>query len=183
MFVHFVDVGETHIIYSEKESYDVRELADFLNSCGISCDIDQYYSHKDILDWGLWNQQKIIKCAKDGGFVLLICSSTMCEQLSKPDKSLRIQMKPGHIDSLSLNSLIKEEATTHCIIPVCLENLQAESIPKSLTGRSSYSISIFKLKQYKDPNHILSLPEFESLRCLVNKLRRQPEAEKPTVAS
>ena len=99
-------------------------LSDFLNSCGIHCDIDQYNSHENILDWGLWNQQKIMKCAKGGGFVLLICSSMMCEQLSKSDECSRIQMKPGHIERLSLNSLIKGEATAHCIIPVCLENLQ-----------------------------------------------------------
>ena len=158
------------------------ELADFLHSCGISCDIDQYHSHENILDWKLWHQQKITDCAKDGGFVLLICSATMCEQLSKHDQCLRIQMKFGHIDSLSLNGLITEEPTAKCIIPVCL-NLQVENIPICLAGRSSYSISISKLKQYKDPNYILSLSEFESLRHLVSKLSKQPEAEKPPVAS
>ena len=122
-------------------------------------------------------------CAKDDEFVLLICSSTMCEQLSKPDKSVRIQMKPGHIDSLSLNSLIKGEATAHCIIPVCLEYLQMENIPKSLTERACYFLSISKLRQYEDPNYILSLPEFESLQRLVFKLKKQPDTDRPPVAS
>ena len=160
------------------------ELAGFLHSCGISCDIDQYHSHENILDWNLWHQQKITECAKGGGFVLLTCSATMCKQLSEPDKCFRIQMKSGHIDSLSLNGLLTEESTTKCIIPVCLENLQL-NIPKCLTGRKSYSISISKLKEieFEDPNYILSLSEFESLRHLVYKLSKQPEAEKPPVAS
>ena len=124
-----------------------------------------------------------MKCAKDGGFVLLICSFRMCEQLSKSDECSRIQMKPGHIDSLSLNSLIKGEETVHCIIPVCLENLQMENIPKSLTERACYFLSISKLKQYEDPSYILSLPEFESLQRLVFRLKKQPDADRPLVAS
>ena len=159
------------------------ELAGFLTSCGIPCDMDQYHSNENILDWGLWNILRIKECAKDDTFVLLICSSTMCEQLSKPDKSIRIQMKSGHIDSLSLNSLIKGEETAHCIIPVCLENSQKENIPISLTARACYFLSISKLRQYKDPSYILSLPEFESLQCLVFRLRKQPAADRPPVAS
>ena len=181
--VPFVAIPETYIIYSEKESDDVLELAGFLRSYGIPCDIDRYHSHENILDWGLWNQQKITECAKCGGFVLLICSSMMCEQLSKSDKSARIQMKSGHIDSLSLNSLIKGEETAHCIIPVCLENLQMENIPKSLTERSRYFLSFSKLRQYEDLSSILSLPEFESLQQLVLRLRKQPDADRPPVAS
>lgn len=185
--VPFVAIPETYIIYSEKESDDVLELADFLRICGIPCDIDQYHSqyhsHENILDWGLWNERKIMNCAKDGGFVLLVCSSTICEQLNKPDKSSRIQMKLGHIDSLSLNSLIKGEATAHCIIPVCLENLQMKNIPKSLTERACYFLSISILRQYEDPSYILSLPEFESLQRLVFRLKKQPDADRPPVAS
>ena len=127
-----------------------------------------------------------MKCAKGGGFVLLICSSMMCEQLSKSDECSRIQMKPGHIDSLSLNSLIKGEATAHCIIPVCLENLQMENVPKSLTERACYFLSICKLKQFdpnEDPNYILGLSEFESLQRLVFRLKKQPDADRPPVAS
>ena len=159
------------------------ELAYFLNSCGILCDIDQYHSHENILDWNLWHQQKITECAKNGGFMLLICSAGMHECLRKSDHCLRIKMKFGHIDSLWLDSLITDESTTKCIIPVCLENLQVENIPICLADRLCYPISISKLKQYTDPNYVLNLSEFESLRRLVYRLSKQPEGGKPPVAS
>lgn len=175
----------THIIYSEEDSDDVHLLSDFLNSCGVPCDIDQYHTQENILNWGVWNQQKIENNAdlSVGGFVLLVCSHRMYEQLSQPNKSSRIQMKPGHIDSLTLNSLITGPSTTHCIIPVCLEGIEMKNIPKCLTERSRYSLSLSKLKQFDsnmDRNLILSAPGLESLQDLVYKLRGIPEAERPS---
>ena len=162
--------------------YDLSEL---LRACGIPCDIDQYHSHENIPEWGNWNQEKIVECAEGGGFVLLVCSAKLHEELSKSDGS-RVQMKFGHIDSLSLNGLIKEKPTTSCIIPVCLKDLQRENIPKCLTGRSCYHLSLDKLDKLDsdvDPEMILSLPHFESLRSLVYRLKKIPEVEKSSVAS
>ena len=175
-------VGTTHIIYSEEDSDDVHGLSDLLHAYGIKCDTDQYHSHENILDWGIWCEKKIKECAKGDSFVLLICSAKMHAQLSKNESS-RIQMKCGHIDSLSLNSLIKEEPTTSCIIPVCLKDLQMENIPKCLTARSHYHLSLDKLDSDVDPEMILSLPQFKLLRSLVYRLKKQPEVERSSVAS
>ena len=184
-FYFTATAGTTHIIYSEEDSDYVYDLSELLRACGIPCDIDQYHSHENIVDWGIWHQERIIECAKGNGFVLLVCSAKMYEQLNKNESS-QIQMKCGHIDSLSLNSLIKEEKTTYCIIPVCLKDLQKDNISKCLTGRSCYHLSLDKLDKLDpgvDPEMILRLPHFESLRSLVYRLKKQPEVEKSPVAS
>lgn len=185
----FCTTAPTLVIYSKEDSEDVLLLSDFLRKyCGIPCDIDQYNSQEKILDWGGWVEKKVTEYAHPSvdGFVLLVCSYRMYEQLSKHDKSSRIQMEPGHISSLALNSLIKDQQTTHCFIPVCLEDLQMENIPKSLSGRSCYSLSLSKLKKVnpqEEASIILSTPGLELLQSLVYRLRREPEVEKPPVAS
>ena len=168
----------TYIIYSKEHNDDVLELSHFLTKlCGVPCDIDQYHTLDNISQWGVWTENKIKELAKHSGFVLLICSPEMYQQLSEPGCS-RIQMKAGHIDTLTLNNLIRDPVTTHCIIPVCLEELNKETVPCSLRGRTNYFLSFSKLMQV-DPNadikSILAMSEFESLRSLVYKLRGEAD--------
>ena len=101
---------------------------------------------------------------------------------SEPEpRSSRIQMKAGHIDNLTLNNLIRDPAITHRIIPVCLEKLSMEFVPCSLRERTIYTISLSMLFQV-DPNtnveSILDIPELESLRSLVFRLRGESEISK-----
>jgi len=178
-------VGPTYIIYSEEDSGAVLDLSDFLHDFGVTCDIDQYHTNDRISDWGVWNENMVKKHAESKGFVLLVCSHQMYQQLSKSDKCSRIQMKPGHIDTLALNSLIKDEDTTDCIIPVCLEEENIKIVPGSLRGRSIYSLSISTLmKQLNsqiDINHILDTPGLKLLQSLVYKLSGIPENDKQPV--
>ena len=178
-------MGPTYIIYSKEHSDDVLELSNFLrNHCGISCDIDQYHMNEKISHWGVWKENRIKELAKYNGFVLLVCSSKMYQQLSNP-KSSQVEMKAGHIDTLTLNNLITDPATTDCIIPVCLEKLNKEIVPCSLRGRTIYSLSFSTLTQ-ADPNadfgSILDTPELESLRSLVYILKGEVEISRPPLA-
>ena len=175
-------MGSTYIIYSEEDSNAVLDLSDFLrNYCGVSCDIDQYHTNENITQWGVWNEDKVKKHAESNGFVLLVCSPKMYQQLSKPDVCSRIQMKPGHIDTLALNNLIKDQSTTHCIIPVCLEKKDMKIVPSSLRERTIYSLSFGTLKvdPQTDIDRILDMPELESLRSLVYRLNGIRENDKP----
>ena len=156
----------------------MQDLSEFLLGCGISCDMDQYHTEKNISDWVVWNVNNIRECAKRNGFVLLICSSVMYEQLNQPDISL-IQMKAGFIDNLALNSLIRDASISHCVIPVCLEKLNMEIVPTSLQGKTIYALSFSKVNPDVDFNSTLNTPGLESLRSLVYKLRGEPEIYKP----
>lgn len=177
-------VGPTCIIYSEEHSDVVLELSDFLrNHCGVDCDIDQYHTRENITQWAVWHEDKIKKHARCNGFVLLVCSSKMYQQLNNPSKSSQIQMKPGHIGTLALNSLISEEETTPCIIPVCDGSLEKSNmvVPSSLRGRTIYCLSFSTLKQVNpedDVEHILNTPGLESLRSLVFRLKGESEIVK-----
>ena len=160
------------------------ELSNFLRGrCGIPCEIDHYFKNDNIPDWGAWNERKITTLAESNGYVLLICSPIMYQQLSQPYVS-QIEMEAGHINSSALNNLIKGPATTHCVIPVCLEELSKEIVPISLCHRTIYHLSFSTLIQV-DPNTnveaILSIPELESLRSLVFRLRGEKEVIKPSL--
>ena len=178
-------VGPTYIIYSEEHSDDALELSNFLRIlCGISCEIDQYYMNESIVDWGVWNEKNIKKCAKENGFVLVICSSVMFEHLSDPEVNPCIKMKAGYINTLALNALIRDATVTRCIIPVCLDKTSTETVPSSLRGRTIYSLSCSELMQAdpsSDINTILDASKFESLRSLVFRLRGEAEVNKPTL--
>ena len=178
-------VGPTYIIYSKEHSDAVLELSNFLREpCGINCDIDQYHMNDNIADWGVWNENNIKQYAKDNGFVLLICSSTMLKHLSNPDIYPCIQMGAGYINTLALNALIRDATVTRCIIPVCFDKTSIKTIPSSLRGRTSYSLPYNKLMQIDpstDINTILNKPELGSLRSLVFRLRGEPEVNKPPV--
>lgn len=181
----FCTVGSTFIIYSNEHSDAVLYLSDFLRSgCGIYCDIDQYHMNENITQWGVWTENQIKNHAKLNGFVLLICSYKMFRQLSEAGVSSQIQMKAGHIDTLTLNNVIREQATTQCIIPVCLEKLNKEVVPSSLRERIIYNISFSTLMQVSkeaDVKSILCMPELESLRSLVFRLSGKVEVDKPPV--
>ena len=179
-------VGPTHIIYSKEHDDDALNLSNFLREiCGISCDIDQYHMSESIVDWGMWNESKIKECAKNNGFVLLICSSVMFKQLSHSDVSSCIEMKAGYMNSLALNALITDATVTRCIIPVCFDKTSTEIVPSSLRGRTIYSLPYNELIQV-DPstniNAILNKSEFKSLRSLVFKLRGESEVNKPPLS-
>lgn len=171
-----------YIVYSKEHSDAVLEVSNFLrNCCGIPCEIDQYCKDKSIPNWESWNEHKITTLAKCNGYVLLLCSPTMYQQLSQPDVSV-IQMKDGHINNLALNNLIKGQATTHCVIPVCLEELNKDIVPISLRDRTVYHLSFSTLMQVDlntNVEAILEIPQLESLRSLVFKLSGEKEVIKP----
>ena len=158
------------------------ELSNFLRDrCGIHCEIDQYHMNDNIVSWGVWNEERIKELAKCNGYVLLICSPTMYQQLSHPGVS-RIEMRAGHIDSLALNNLIRDQATTHCVIPVCLEELNRKIVPVCLCERKIYSISYSTLMQVNsnaDVESILEISELESLKSLVYRLKGLKEFLEP----
>lgn len=177
----------TYIVYSKDDDpcdY-IRELSEFLNRCGVDCDIDQYHASENILDWGGWNEEVIKDRASRNGYILLVCSQKLHQQLRNPSTSLTIKMKAGHISNLALNALIKDENITNHIIPVFLEQYRRELVPSCLVGRSCYSICITKLLElaniHGNLETILNTPELESLRSLVCRLRGEPEVVKPPV--
>ena len=178
-------VGPTFIIYSKEQSKAALELSNFLRVlCGINCEIDQYHTSEPIADWGVWNEYFIKKCVEKNGFVLLICSSIMLKHLSNPDVYPCIQMGAGYINTLSLNALIRDANVTRYIIPVCFDKTSTETVPSSLRGRTSYSLSYNKLMQIDpstDINTTLNKPGLESLRSLVFRLRGEPEVNKPPI--
>ena len=157
-------------------------MSNFLrHCCRIPCEIDQYYKDKNILNWDLWNEHKITTLAEFNGYVLLLCSPTMYQQLSQPSVSV-IQMNDGHINNLALNNLIKGQTTTHCVIPVCLEELNKDIVPISLRDRTVYHLSfstLMRVDRNTNVEAILEIPQLESLKSLVFKLSGEKEVIKP----
>ena len=185
-FILYISVPHpTCIVYSKDDdpSNHVCDLSDFLNHCGVDCDIDQYHASENILDWGGWVETMIKSRASRNGYVLLVCSPRLHQKLSNPSSSLKIEMKAGHITNLTLNTLIKDEIITYHIIPIFLEQDKKEYIPTCLAGRICYSVCITKLLELS--NHsgsieaVLNAPELESLRDLVCRLRGEPVVVKP----
>ena len=172
------------IVYSKDDDpfNHVRDLSDFLNLCGVDCDIDQYHTNENILDWGSWTEELIKNQAARRGYVLLVCSPKLHQQLTNVASSLRtIEMKAGHISNLTLNTLIKDEKITNYIIPVALEQCRKELIPTCLAGRLCYSANITKVpNDFPSIDAVLSTPELESLRSLVHRLRDEPEVVRPS---
>lgn len=138
---------------------------------------------ENISQWEVWTEHMIREHARANGFVLLICSSEIFRQLSDPNKISQIQMCPSHIGTLALNNLIREEATTHCIIPVCPEVLNEEIVPISLRGRNIYHISFSTLMNVETDHvqTILGMPQLESLRSLVFRLMGESEVYRPPI--
>jgi len=179
-----------YIVYSIEDSEDVQILSDFLRDrCGIDCNIDQYYATENVVDWALWNERAIKNCALSNGSVLLVCSPVMFSRYDSKN-SVRIQMRFGHIDNLTLRSLIKENNINQQVIPVLLDKYHIQQmpsdycIPNNLKERSHYLISISELLEV-DPNAdadtILDTPGLHSLRSLVFALRGIPEVDKPFI--
>ena len=175
----------TCIVYAKDDDPHnyVLDLSDFLNHCGVDCDIDQYHANENILDWGGWNETVIKNRASRNGYVLLVCSPKLHQQLSYSASSSNIGMKSGHINNLTLNTLIKDTNITHHIIPIFLEQSSKKFIPTCLAGRSCYLICITKLLELLSRgiaiNDALNVRELESLRSLVCLLRGEPEVVKP----
>ena len=90
-------------------------------------------------------------------------------------------MKPGFIDTPTLNNLITGLATIDCIIPVCLEQLNKEVVPISLHEKYIYSLSFSKIDPRMDPRFILDIPGLEDLRSLVYVLRGEHEIDMPSI--
>ena len=176
-------MGPTYIIYSKEHSNAALKLSDFLRTrCGIICKIDQYYNNENIQQWGVWNENSIKAIVNSNGFVLLICSSIMFQQLSE-EGSLSIQMDPGHINTLTLKTLIRDQSITDCIIPVCVEGLDQEIVPIGLRGRTIYNLScsstLKKVESDTDVEAILTMPWSVSLQRLVCTLKVEPEVITP----
>ena len=184
-FLIFSVVHPTFIVYSKDDDphNHVCDLSDFLNHCGVDCDIDQYHTNENILDWGGWSEGVIKDRAARNGYVLLVCSPKLYQQLSNVSSSVRIEMKAGHISNMTLNALIKDEKITHHIIPVFLEQHRKEFILTCLGGRLCYSINITKIIELSSHGRgiddILNTPGLEWFRSLVLRLRGEPDAVKP----
>ena len=164
----------------------MKDLSDFLTYCGVDCDIDQYHTTENVLDWGLWNEEQIRKCAHMNGYVLLVCSLRLYQQLCDARNSSRIEMRAGHLTNLTLNSLIKDSIITQRVIPVFLEQQRMECVPTCVAERTCYALNWSRVMNC-DPNAeasvILNTPGLESLRSLVCRLRDEPENVKPEVAT
>jgi len=175
----------TCIVYAKDDDPHnyVLDLSDFLNHCGVDCDIDQYHASENILNWEEWNKTVIKSRASRNGYVLLVCSPMLHQQLSSLTNSLQIKMKAGHISNLTLNTLIKDTNITHHIIPIFLEQSSKKFIPTCLAGKSCYSICITKLLELLSRgvaiNDALNVPELESLRNLVCLLRGELVVKPP----
>ena len=162
-------------------------MSDFLNHCGVDCDIDQYHASDTILDWGGWVERMIKNRAARNGYMLLVCSPTLHHKLSNTVAGSKIDMKAGHISNLTLNTLIKDENITNHVIPIFLEQYRKEFVPTCLLGRSCYSICFTKLLELSSRSAgidaVLNAPELESLRGLVYRLRGEQEVIKPVIPS
>lgn len=170
-------------MYSKEDKDEVLNLSDFLRSCRIDCEIDQYHTNKLILDWGQWIEKNIRRCAQEG-FVLLVCSPIMYRYLCDSEKPEQIEMGVGHIDTLSLRSLIKESRINEKVLPILLDKYSSQRISSSLKERTSYCVSISKLMEVDqdvDSYAILKQPGLESLQSLVYAVLDIPEFEKPLV--
>ena len=174
-------------MYSKEDDPNnhVKDLSDFLRAnCGVDCDIDQYHTNDNVLDWELWNEEQIRKCAHVKGYVLLVCSLRLYQQLCDARNSLRIEMRAGHLTNLTLNSLIKDSIITQHVIPVFLEQHKMECVPTCVAERTCYALNWSRVMNC-DPNAeasvILNTPGLESLRSLVCRLRNEPESVKPRV--
>jgi len=162
----------------------VKDLSDFLTYCGVDCDIDQYHTHENVLDWGLWNEEEIRKCISREGFMLLVCSPRLHQQLCDARSSSRIEMRAGHLTNLTLNSLIKDSTITQRVIPVFLEQHRMEYVPTCVAERTCYALNwsrVMNCDPNAEANVILNTPGLESLRSLVCRLRNEPESVKPEV--
>jgi len=177
------------IVYSKEDDPNnyVKDLADFLRAnCGVDCDIDQYHSNENVLDWGLWNEKEIRKCANKNGYVLLVCSPKLHQQIYDARSSCRIEMRTGHLTNFTLNSLIKDSTITQRVIPVFLEQHRMEYVPTCVAERTCYALNWSRVMNC-DPNAetsvILNTPGLESLQSLVCRLRNEPESTKPRVVT
>jgi len=175
------------IVYSKEDKEEVFLLSDFLRKCYIDCDIDQYHTTEHILDWGQWVEKNIRRCAGEG-FVVLVCSPMMYQYLCDSEKSERVEMGVGHIDTLSLRSLFKDaninQKVNQKVVPIFLDKYQSQQISSNLKERRSYFVSFSKLIELDpdlDASIILKEPDLKSLQSLVYKLRGIPEVEKPQV--
>ena len=180
-----VKVGPSTIIYSQEDDPDdgIQTLAELLRKSGVDCDIDQYHSNDKIANWDRWWERKVRDIAEQNGFILLVCSITLRKCLSNNE---RIQMKEGSISSLLLGSMIEERHTTAHIIPVFLDQYNADYMPLSLLQRKCYALMLHSVVDFDLEtitfHQMATVPEFACLVSLVYKLTGQPEVEKPPVA-
>jgi len=152
----------------------------------VDCDIDQYHTNQNVLDWGIWNEAEIRKCISREGFVLLVCSPRLHRQLCDPRNSSRIEMRAGHLTSLILNSLIKDSQITQRVIPVFLEQCRLDCVPTCVAERTCYALNwsrVMNCDPTAEAGVILSTPGLEQLRSLVCRLRKEPESLKPDVVT
>ena len=175
------------IIYSREDGYAseyVQTLSDFLHSCGVDCDIDQYHASEDILDWEQWWEQKINGVIFNNGYVLFAVANHDCLKRCLA-KSEKIYMNAGFMSSILLSSYITDASKTGYFIPVYLDAVNISLLPGVLSQRTSYCANVRALENV-NPNassaEILDTRGLESLRSLVFRLTGQVEVEKPMVA-
>ena len=185
----FTPIAHPHafIVYSKDDDPNnhVKDLSDFLRAyCGIDCDIDQYHASENILDWGLWNEEQMRNCTTKNGYVLLVCSPKLHQQLCDARNSSRIEMRAGHLTNLTLNSLIKDSHITQHVIPVFLEQHRLDCVPTCVAERTCYALNwsrVMNCDPTAEAGVILSTPGLEQLRSLVCRLRSEVENLKPRV--
>ena len=149
----------------------------------MNCDIDQYHTNDKISNWDTWWEQKVRQIVEQNGFILLVCSHTVRQCLSNGE---RIRMKEGSISCQLLSSLIENRQTTAHLIPVFLDQYNADWMPMSLMQRRFYPLMLHSLTEFDLENitsdDFVSIPQFECVMSLWCKLTGQPEVERPPVA-
>ena len=149
----------------------------------MDCDIDQYHTHDKISNWNQWWEETVKQIAEENGFILLVCSPTLMECLSKKEI---VPMKEGFISCLLLSSFIENRQISNNLIPIFLDQYIADCMPMSLSQRKNYALMICSLAQNDLENlkltDFVNNPEFECLTSLYRKLTGQPEVQRPPIA-
>lgn len=172
------------IIYCEEDhtigKHPALGLCDLLRHLGVECNIDMYYSTKNINDWNQWTEQEIRSC---DGHIMLLCSEKLHQILKKGDNE-RIEMHVAHIENLKLKSLIDDQIINTRFVPVFIGKPNKQFIPIALNKRTYYTVPYDKVVEDYDRSSayaVINLEVCKSLYSLVAKLTNQPEYDMPPV--
>ena len=164
MFVY----SSVFIMYA-KEDHDpngdqVLMLSDVLRHAGVDCDIDLYHINENIQDWSHWTSLSIHYCAANKDYILLVCSPKLLSLLEDTAGNLRINMCAGHIDSLTLRSLLQKYTDSFILL---IDPTLSHLVPPILSGKITYQFPFSKVPLNITTDQLLDHPDFTSLRSLV----------------
>ena len=154
-------------------------LSDILRTCGVDCNIDQYYRNSNVTDWSHWVSQSIQYCISQNGHILFVCSPAMFAVLEDTADNVRVNMAVSHIDRLTLRNHLQQH--TEHFLPLCIDDTSTSYVPPSLNGKTVYHFPYNKLPQDAIVQQILNHPDFTSLRRLIATLTGQQETPAPNV--